>query len=86
MPWQIPDASVEAMSDARDLTDYRIEQLERAVETMALAADKQSEFNTRVESFMASVRAWGRVGLLVYGTGQCLVVGVLLYGVQRIGG
>lgn len=68
------------------LTEYRIEQLERAVETMAQAANKQAEFNMRVESFMASVRAWGRVGLIVYGTGQSILVGVLLYGVDRIGG
>lgn len=73
------------MSDD-ELTKYRIEQLERAVETMAAAALKQAEFNTRVESFMASVRVWGRVGLIVYGTGQSLIVGVILYGVQRIGG
>jgi len=68
------------------LTEYRIEQLERAVETMAQAANKQAEFNMRVESFMSSVRAWGRVGLIVYGTGQSILVGVLLYGVDRIGG
>lgn len=73
------------MSDD-ELTEYRIEQLERAVETMAKAAGKQAEFNTRVEAFMASVRAWGRVGLIVYGTGQSVMVGVILYGVQRIGG
>ena len=68
------------------LTEYRIEQLERAVETMAQAANKQAEFNMRVESFMSSVRVWGRVGLIVYGTGQSILVGVLLYGVDRIGG
>lgn len=73
------------MSDA-ELTEYRIEQLERAVETMAQAAGKQAEFNTRVEAFMASARAWGRMGLVVYGTGQSILVGVILYGVQRLGG
>jgi len=68
------------------LTTYRLTQLEKAVETMARAAGKQAEFNTRVESFMSSAKTWGRVGLLVYGTGQTLMVGVILYGVQRIAG
>jgi uncharacterized protein YjfI (DUF2170 family) len=68
------------------LLAYRVDQLERAVETMADAAERQGAFNGRVESFMVSVRTWGRVGLLVYGTGQSLVVGVLLYGVQKLGG
>lgn len=69
-----------------DLTEYRLEQLERAVETMAQAAGKQAEFNTRVEAFMASARTWGTVGLIVYGAGQSILVGVILYGVQHIGG
>lgn len=68
------------------LTTYRLTQLEKAVETMARAASKQADFNTRVESFMASAKTWGRVGLIVYGTGQSLMVGVILYGVQRMGG
>jgi len=68
------------------LTTYRLTQLEKAVETMARAAGMQDEFNTRVESFMSSAKTWGRVGLLVYGTGQSLMVGVILYGVQRLGG
>lgn len=73
------------MSDD-ELTEYRIERLEKAVETMALAAGKQAEFNTRVESFMASARTWGSVGLIVYGAGQSILVGVILYGVQHLGG
>lgn len=68
------------------LSTYRLTQLEKAVETMARSAGKQAEFNTRIESFMSSAKTWGRVGLLVYGTGQTLVVGVVLYGVQRIAG
>lgn len=68
------------------LVTYRLTQLEKAVETMAVAAGKQTEFNTRVESFMASAKTWGKVGLLVYGTGQSLMVGVILYGVNRLGG
>lgn len=68
------------------LTIYRVTQLEEAVATMAVAAGKQAEFNTRVEAFMASAKTWGRVGLIVYGTGQSLLVGVILYGVNRVGG
>lgn len=85
MPRPAPNASVETMNEA-NLTEYRIEQLERAVDTMAQAANKQAEFNMRVESFMTSARVWGRVGLIVYGTGQSILVGVILYGVQHIGG
>ena len=74
------------MTDTDGLTVYRVTQLEQAVETMAHAADAQAAFNTRVESFMASAKTWGKVGLLVYGAGQSLMIGVILYGVQRIGG
>jgi hypothetical protein len=74
------------MTETDGLTVYRVTQLEQAVETMAHAAGAQAEFNTRVESFMASAKTWGKVGLLVYGAGQSLMVGVILYGVQRIGG
>jgi hypothetical protein len=62
-----------------DVTSLRLANLERAVNALAAAAEEQVAFN-------ASVRAWGRAGLLLYGTGQAVLVGVLLYGVQSIGG
>lgn len=74
------------MSEADQLTVYRVTQLEAAVETMARAASKQADFNIEVETFMASARTWGKIGMVAYGTGQSLLVGVILYGVHRIGG
>jgi hypothetical protein len=45
---------------------------------MANAARNQADFNLRVERFMESARAWGRVGMILYGTGQALLVGAIL--------
>ena len=66
------------MTERSDNISYRVNQLEEAVETMAHAAEKQTEFNTRVEIFMARVQTWGYVSLLVYGTGQAALVAAVL--------
>lgn len=66
------------MSDNRDNIAYRVNQLEDAVETMAHAAERQTEFNTRVEVFMAKVQTWGYVAIVVYGTGQAALIAATL--------
>jgi hypothetical protein len=75
------------MSDGdHDLTLYRIDQLEKAVATMAHAAHAQIEFNTTVEKFMASVRTWGAVAMIVYSTAQAVGLVMLAYGINQTGG
>jgi hypothetical protein len=59
------------------LLAWRVLQLERAVETMADAAERQQEFNVRVERFMAKAQTWGAVALLTYGLGQAALIAVL---------
>lgn len=60
-----------------DVIEWRVEQLERAVTTMATAAERQQSFNVRVERFMTAARVWGTVALLLYGAGQAALVVVL---------
>jgi hypothetical protein len=60
-----------------DVLGWRVLQLERAVETMAEAAERQQQFNLRVERFMAKAQTWGAVALLVYGAGQAALVAVI---------
>jgi hypothetical protein len=68
-----------------ELVDWRLGQLEEAVRVMAQAADAQQDFNMRVERFMERVATWGRVALIAYLGVQGLVVGVILFGIPRLG-
>lgn len=62
-----------------DVTNLRLDRLEESVKVLAHAATEQVAFN-------ASVKTWGKIGLLLYGAGQSVLVGALLYGVQRLAG
>lgn len=63
-----------------DLTTWRLDHerrlsgIENAVKTLADAAEQQERFNDRVIEFMAAMRAWGILALLLYGTGQALLI------------
>jgi len=63
--------------DAPGHVRWRVDQLEKVVETMAVAAASQQEFNLRVERFMASAKTWGIVALMLYGLGQAALVVVI---------
>ncbi len=67
-----------------DRTEYRLDQLERAVETMATAAAEQQQFNTTVERFMERVTTWGKAGLIVYGSTQGVALVLLAYSVSHV--
>lgn len=60
------------------VVNLRLDNLEESVKVLAAAAADQIEFN-------ASVKAWGRAGLLLYGAGQGALLIVLAYGIQHIG-
>jgi hypothetical protein len=63
-----------------DLTTWRLDHerrlsgIENAVQTLADAAEQQERFNERVVEFMAAMKAWGVIALLLYGTGQALMI------------
>ena len=63
-----------------DLTTWRLDHerrlsgIENAVKTLADAAEQQERFNDRVIEFMAAMRVWGVIALLLYGTGQALLI------------
>lgn len=73
------------VAPSHDSFDYRLRVVEDATTTLAKAAERQSAFNLRVELFMEAAKTWGKVGLIVLGAGQTLLVGVLLYGIQKLG-
>lgn len=65
-----PDALIEwRLEHERRLTSN-----ESAIATLASAAQRQQEFNERVIVFMASVRTWGIVMMMIYALGQALLI------------
>jgi uncharacterized membrane protein YecN with MAPEG domain len=65
-----PDALIEwRLEHERRLTSN-----ESAINTLASAAQRQQEFNERVIVFMASVRTWGIVMMMIYALGQALLI------------
>lgn len=54
--------------------ERRMSKAEEAIDTLAVAAEKQQEFNETMIRFMASARMLGFVGLLVYTLGQALLI------------
>jgi len=67
-----------------DLTLYRLEQLDKAVETMAHAAAEQQEFNTTVERFMERITTWGRVLFYVYTISQGIALIMIAYALAHV--
>jgi hypothetical protein len=60
------------------VVELRLTILERSTATLANAATEQVAFNS-------AVRTWGKVGLLLYGLGQGVLIGVILYGIEKAG-
>ena len=54
--------------------ERRLAGIENAVKTLADAAEQQEAFNERVIEFMAAMKVWGVVALILYGTGQALLI------------
>lgn len=54
--------------------ERRLSGIERAVDTLAQAAEKQENFNDRVLEFMSAVKTWGVLALLIYGLGQATLI------------
>lgn len=58
--------------------ESRVSKIEEAVDRLSIAAEHQIEFNKKVLAFMSSAMTWGKAGILVYGLGQAIVVGIIV--------